>query len=473
MDAPNADLTSLRTEIAALGPSLAGDVLLEDSPGYDDARIVWNAMIDRRPAAIVRCRTIGDVIAAVQLASRHDVPMSIRAGGHNVAGHALGDGAVTLDLTGMRGVAVDPGARRAVVDGGATWADVDAATQAYGLATPGGLISETGVGGLTLSGGVGWLRSAYGLSIDNLLAADVVLADGRLVRASGRENEDLFWALRGGGGNFGVVVRFELALHPVGPTVMFCAPIYPLSAGSGPIRFWRDFLADKHDRIGSLVEFSTIPQSADFPQRYWGQRCYTIACVFAGDPNEGERVMQPLRKQGQLAADFSGQMDYCDVQRLFDQLMPTGQFRCYWKSHFLKELTDAAIDEAIENAAASPSDNMLSSIWNFGGATAQVPAEETAFGARDFGWMYSLDMVWSDAPDDKQMIDWTRKAWERARAHAHDRRLYLNFAGQDDDSAELTRNAFGRNYARLAQIKRTYDPRNLFRFNQNIEPGGK
>jgi len=268
-------------------------------------------------------------------------------------------------------------------------------------------------------------------------------------------------------------VRFELALHPVGPTVMFCAPIYPLSAGSGPIRFWRDFLADKHDRIGSLVEFSTIPQSADFPQRYWGQRCYTIACVFAGDPNEGERVMQPLRKQGQLAADFSGQMDYCDVQRLFDQLMPTGQFRCYWKSHFLKELTDAAIDEAIENAAASPSDNMLSSIWNFGGATAQVPAEETAFGARDFGWMYSLDMVWSDAPDDKQMIDWTRKAWERARAHAHDRRLYLNFAGQDDDSAELTRNAFGRNYARLAQIKRTYDPRNLFRFNQNIEPGGK
>ena len=251
---------------------------------------------------------------------------------------------------------------------------------------------------------------------------------------------------------------------------MFSAPIYPLSAGAGPIRFWREFLADKNDRIGSLVEFSTVPESEDFPEAYWGQRCYTIASVYAGDPDEGERVMQPLGGQGKLAADFSGQMDYCDVQRLFDALMPTGQFRCYWKSHLLGDLSDAAIDEAIENAARSPSDRMLSSIWNFGGATSAVPADETAFGDRSFGWMYSLDMVWSDPAGDGRMIEWTRAAWSWARAYAKDRRVYLNFAGQDADGAELTRDAFGPNYLRLSEIKRIYDPRNLFRFNQNIPP---
>jgi hypothetical protein len=445
-------------------------LLRPGSEAYDAARIVWNGMIDRRPAAILRCRSVEDIRAGVRWAAGQGLPVSIKAGGHNVAGHAVGEGALMLDLSGMRGVTVDPVARLAWVEGGALWADVDAATQAHGLATPGGLISETGVAGLTLSGGVGWLRSRHGLTIDNLLAAEVVTATGDLVRADASENPDLFWALRGGGGNFGVVARFCFALHPLGPEVMFCAPIYPASAGAGPIRFWRDFVSRHADVVGSLVEFSTVPESEDYDRTYWGQRCYTLGAVYAGDAAEGEALVAPLRALGPLVADFSGRMDYCDVQKLFDPLFPTGQFRCYWKSHLLRELGDAMIDEGLQNALDNPSDRSISSFWNFGGATARVPAGETAFGDRSFGWMYSLDSVWERPEDDERVRGWTRARWERFRRHALDGRLYLNFAGQDEDSPDLTRSAFGREFARLAEIKAKWDPRNMFRFNQNIPP---
>ena len=456
--------------LATLRFQLSGDLLAPGDHGYDAARSVWNGMIDRHPLAISRCKSAEDVIASVRFAGQQGLPVSIRGGGHNVAGHAVCDGGLMIDLSLMRGVRVSPDARSASVQGGALWADVGAATQAHGLATPGGLISETGVAGLTLSGGIGWLRSAHGLSIDNLLAVDIVTADGTLSRASPTEHADLFWALRGGGGNFGVVVNFEFNLHPVGPTVMFAAPIYPLSAGDGPIRFWRDFLADKSDVVGSLCEFSTVAASADYPQAFWGTRCYTLGAVYAGDAADGEHLLQPLRELGPMVADFSGQMPYCEVQKLFDPLYPAGEFRCYWKSHLLSRLTDEIIAEAIENAAASPSDKSISSLWNFGGATAAVPAEATAFGDRSFGWMYSLDSVWRDAADDEAVMGWTRGAWERARRHAHEGRLYLNFAGQDADSDELTRRAFGKQYGRLASIKKRYDPGNMFRFNQNIRP---
>jgi FAD/FMN-containing dehydrogenase len=252
--------------LAMLDSCLSGDLLTPQDASYDEARSVWNGMIDRRPLAISRCKSVGDVVASVRFASEHGLPVSIRAGGHNVAGHAVSDDGLMIDLSQMRGVEVNPSAKSASVQGGALWADVDAATQAHGLATPGGLISETGVTGLTLSGGVGWLRSAHGLCIDNLLAVDVVTANGALIRASLSENADLFWAIRGGGGNFGIVVNFEFKLHPFGPTVMFAAPIYPLSAGAGPIKFWRDFLADKSDVVGSICEFSTVAESPDYPQ---------------------------------------------------------------------------------------------------------------------------------------------------------------------------------------------------------------
>ncbi len=445
-------------------------LLRPGSAAYDAARAVWNPMIDRRPAAILRCASAADVQAGVRWAVAQGLPVSIKAGGHNVAGHAVGEGSLMLDLSGLRGVEVDPAARVARVEGGALWADVDAATQAHGLAVPGGLISDTGVAGLTLSGGVGWLRARAGLTIDNLLAADVVTAEGALIRADARQNADLFWALRGGGGNFGVVVRFLFALHPFGPEVMFCAPIYLASAGAGPIRVWRDHMLAHGDRIASLIDFETIPESPDYDPAFWGQRCYAMAAVPNCDPDEGERLIAPLRNLGPKAADFSGRIAYRDLQKLFDAMHPAGKFRCYWKSHFLKTLTDEMIDEALANALANPSDHSISSLWNFGGAVTAVPAGATAFGARDFGWMYSLDSAWERAEDDDRVRGWTRAAWDRFRRHAHDRRLYLNFAGQDEDSADLTRDALGGTFDRLAAIKAVFDPANLFRFNQNIPP---
>ena len=456
--------------IEGLGEQVEGEVLVSGQPGYDDARAVWNAMIDRKPAIIIRCKNADDVVQAVTYARDHNLPMSIRGGGHNVAGHAVCDDGVMIDLSLMRAVQVDAENRRARVEGGATWGDVDAKTQKFGLATPGGLISDTGVAGLTLSGGIGWLRSAYGLCIDNMLAVEIVTADGQKLIASETENADLLWAIRGGGGNFGVVTMFEFALHPVGPQVMFCAPIYPLAAGAGPIRFWRDFLADKNDKVGSLVEFSTAPEDDEIPQEFWGKRVYTLAAVYAGDADEGEKLMQPLREQGELVTDISGQMEYCELQKLFDTMMPAGDFRCYWKSHYLNSLSDEVIDMIMQENAQPPSPNTLSSIWNFGGATADVAADATAFGDRSMPYMLSIDSVWSDPADDDANLDWTRSFWQRMRAHSHNGRMYLNFPGQGEEGEKLLEDTFGANYSRLREIKRKFDPDNRFRFNQNLKP---
>ena len=456
--------------VGALRASVSGEVLVAGDPAYDPARAVWNAMIDRHPGVIVRCRTTADVIAAVTFARQRGQPVSVRGGGHNVAGHAVADGAVMVDLSPMNDVRVDPERARAFVQGGATWAAVDQATQEFGLATPGGLISDTGVGGLTLSGGIGWLRSRYGLAIDNLVSAEVVTADGRVARASAAENEDLFWALRGGGGNFGVVTGFEFALHPVGPTMMFAAPILPLDAGAGPIRAWRDFLADKHGSVGSLIEFSTVPAIPDYPEAAWGRRVYTIAALYAGDADEGEALLQPLRELAEPIVDFSGQMAYRDVQQLFDAVIPFGKHRCYWKSLFLAGLDDEAIDLIVAGNERPPSPNTLSSIWNFGGAIAEVDAAATAFGDRSMPWMVSIDSIWDTVDEDDANIAWTRAFWQRLQPYSDRGRIYLNFAGHGEDNDQLTRRTFGPNYERLAAIKRRYDPTNMFRFNQNIQP---
>jgi FAD/FMN-containing dehydrogenase len=457
-------------DLETLRGAVAGSVLVDGDDGYDAARAVWNVMIDRRPAVIVRCCGVADVIQAVRFARAHELPISIRGGGHNVAGHAVAEAGVMIDLSTMRSVRVDPAQRIAWVSGGATWRDVDRETQAFGLAVPGGLISDTGVGGLTLSGGVGWLRSRYGLTIDNLISADVVTADGSLVRASATDNADLLWALKGGGGNFGVVTAFEFALHPAGPMLMFCAPLYPLSAGTGPIRFWRDFMADNSDDVSSIVEFSTIPHDDTYPEQFWGQRIYTLAAVYAGDAAEGERLLQPLRELGEQVADFSGQMAYTEIQQLFDSLIPAGQYRCYWKSHYLNNLDDSTIDAIVANNAHPPSPNTLSSIWNFGGATARVGATETAFGDRSMPYMLSIDSIWNTTDDDGANIAWTREFWERMKPHSQDGRIYLNFPGMGEEGEELVRCSFGPNYKGLVEVKRKYDPHNIFRFNQNINP---
>jgi len=450
--------------------SVGGEVLVATDDSYDAARAVWNAMIDRRPGVIVRCRTTADVVAAVTFARVQRQPVAVRGGGHNVAGHAVADGGVMVDLSAMNDVRVDPDRARAFVGGGATWAAVDRATQEFGLATPGGLISDTGVGGLTLSGGIGWLRSRYGLAIDNLVSAEVVTADGRVLRASADENGDLFWALRGGGGNFGVVTEFEFALHRVGPTVMFAAPILPIEAGAGPIRAWRDFLAGKHGDVGSLIEFSTVPASPDYPETAWGRRVYTVAALYAGDPDEGAALLRPLLELGEAIVDFSGQMAYRDVQQLFDTVIPFGRHRCYWKSRYLNGLSDEAIEVIVAGNERPPSPRTLSSIWNFGGATADIEAAATAFGDRSMPWMVSVDSIWDHAAEDDANIAWTRAFWSRLEPFADRGRIYLNFAGHGEDNDELTRRTFGPNYQRLADIKRRYDPLNVFRFNQNIRP---
>lgn len=470
MDSP--DLAIPASAVEALRSAVLGNVFTAGDEGYDEARRVWNAMIDHRPALIVRCHGAADVIDAVNFACDHRLPVSVRGGGHNVAGHAVGDRSVMVDLSAMRGVRVDPENRRASVAAGVTWREVDRETQAFGLATPGGLISDTGVAGLTLSGGIGWLRSRHGLCIDNLVSADVVTADGRLVRASAEDNPDLLWALKGGGGNFGIVTAFEFALHPVGPTVMFCAPIYPIQAGGKPIRFWRDFLADKNEDVASLLEFSTVPEDESFPRETWGKRVYTMAAVYAGDPDQGERILQPLRELADPIADFSGKMDYCDLQQLFDTLIPFGQHRCYWKSHYLSGLDDGLIDLLVEGSANPPSPNTLTSIWNFGGATARVAAGDTAFGDRSMPYMFSIDSIWTTPQDDEANIAWTRAFWDRLMPYSDQGRIYLNFAGHGEDSENLVRRSFGPNYEKLAAIKRKYDPDNLFRFNQNIPPAG-
>jgi len=450
--------------------SLDGEVLYPGQSGYDKARSIWNAMIDRRPAIIAQCRNPSDVVNAVNYARNNDMAISIHGGGHNVAGHAVCDDGMMIDLSLMRAVSVDPNKKTALVEGGATWGDVDGATQQHGLATPGGLISETGVAGLTLSGGIGWLRSRHGLCIDNLLSMQVVTAAGELIESSENENADLFWALRGGGGNFGVVTRFEFALHPLGPTVMFCAPIYALDSGPEPIRFWRDFLADKNDDIGSLIEFSTIPEDPEFPEDAWGKRVYTMAAMFAGDADEGEKLLQPLRELAEPIVDFSGQIEYCELQKLFDAVAPFGQYRCYWKSHYINALTNDIIDEILEGNASPSSPNTLSSIWNFGGATARIPADSTAFGDRSMPYMFSIDSMWSDAQDDNDNIEWTRSFWKRMQAHSDQGRMYLSFPGQGEEGEKMVENTFGENYPKLRVIKKKYDPQNLFRFNQNISP---
>lgn len=459
------------TTIDELKSGFSGDVLVPGDPAYDEARQVWNAMIDRRPTLIARCESTEDVMAAVRFASDKGLPVSIRGGGHNVAGHAVCDTGVMVDLSKMRSVRVDPDKRIAYADGGATWADMDAATQVFGLATPGGLISETGVAGLTLSGGFGYLRGQHGLSIDNLLAADVVTADGRLTRASATENPDLLWALKGGGGNFGIVVRFEFALHPVGPEVFFVAPIYAMEDGPGPIRAWRDYISQHDEALAMICEFSTVPEDDEFPQQYWGKKVFALVAVVTGDLDAAEELARPLRELGPLVTDFSGRMPYAEVQRLFDAQTPFATMRCYWKALYLADLPDEMIDLAMANAKAAPSPNTISSLWNMGHGVRAVAAEATAFGDRSMGWMYSADGVWADAADDAANIAWARASWLKAEPFGHEGRAYLNFPGHGEDDT-LTRAAFGDGYDRLARIKAQYDPHNMFRFNQNITPAG-
>ena len=456
-------------DVADFKTTLRGNLLRPGGDAYDAARVVWNGMIDRRPAFIARCHGVADVIASVDFARSHGLLVAVRAGGHNVAGYAVCEGGLMIDLSPMHAVRVDPQARRAWIQGGATWSDVDCETTAFGLATPGGLISLTGVAGLTLSGGMGWLRGTHGLCIDNLASADVVMADGRLLRASETENGDLFWGLRGGGGNFGIVTSFEFRLHPIAPTVMFCAPAYPETRAREIMPLWRDFMATAPDRLSGLVEFSTIPDDPAYPAEARGVRVMALAAVYDGPAEEGEAVVRPLREFGSPLVDFSAQMPYRAVQTLYDGLFPKGRDRCYWKSLYLTGLDGSVIQDIVSQLDRRPSEMTFSSVWKFGGAVQRVAPGATPFGDRAMSYMLSIDSIWSKPADDAANIAWTRDFWSAMRRHSNGR-LYLNFPGHGEGE-DLVRDAFGKEvYARLAALKKKYDPTNFFRANQNILP---
>ena len=470
LNEPRIDPQPSPEAVAAFRASLRGALLQPGDEAFDATRVIWNGMIDRRPALIARCHGVADVIASVNFARAHGFRVSVRAGGHNVAGYAVCDGGLMIDLSPMHAVRVDPQARRAWVQGGATWGDVDCETTVFGLATPGGLISQTGVAGLTLSGGIGWLRGTHGLCIDNLASVDIVTADGRLLRASETENSDLFWAIRGGGGNFGIVTSFEFRLHPIKPTLMFCAPIYPETRAREVIPLWREFMATAPEQLSGLVEFSTIPDDPAYPAEARGVRVVALAAVYDGPADEGEAIVRPLRELGKPLVDFSGEMSYRTIQTLYDGLFPKGRDRCYWKSLYLLGLDNGVIEDIVSSLDKRPSELTFASVWKFGGAVQRVAPDATPFGDRSMSYMLSIDSIWSKPEDDAANIAWTRNFWFDMQRHSNGR-LYLNFPGHGEGE-DLVRKAFGGEiYARLTAVKQKYDSTNFFRLNQNILPG--
>jgi FAD/FMN-containing dehydrogenase len=452
--------------VQGLGARMLGDVLRPADGEYDDVRRVWNGMIDRYPALIARCRGAADVIEAVNFAREHDLPASIRGGGHNVAGSAVADGVVMIDLSSMRGVFVDPSARTVRVQGGAIWAEVDRETQIHGLATPGGVVSDTGVAGLTLHGGYGHLRRKYGLSIDNLLSVDIVTADGKLRRCSADENPDLFWAVRGAGGNFGVVTSFEFRLHSIGPEVFMCAPAYAAADAPQVLPKWRDFMATAPDEVTSMALFWSVPPG--FPEEMVGTPVLILAAVYAGPASDGEAVMQPLRELATPVIDLSHAQPYVTLQNAFDPFFPKGA-RYYWKSLYADDLGDDTIESLCRIAAERASPLSTVEIWHSGGAMHRVGPEETAFGRRDARYMLSFSASWSDPAGDAANVGWSRASWA-SMAPRTTGRSYLNFPGFAEEKEDMIRAAYGSNYERLAELKSIYDPTNLFRINHNIRP---
>jgi FAD/FMN-containing dehydrogenase len=435
-----------------------GALLRPGDAEYDAARRVDNAMIDRRPAVIARCAGVADVLAAVRFARAHDVLVSVRAGGHNVAGNAVCDGGLMIDLSPMKGIRVDPASRTAQVQAGVTWGELDAESQAFGLATTGGVISTTGVAGLTLGGGVGWLNGRFGLACDNLIAADVVTADGQFVRASERENEELFWGLRGGGGNFGIVTAFDFRLHPVGPIVLSGPVFHPASKAREVLRFYREFSANEPDELTTYAGLLTGPDGAPL---------VGVVPCFGGPPEQGEKLVERLRKFGPPAVDMIGPMPYVAVQRMFNDAFPPGRYQ-YWKSSLTPEISDALIDTVVEHMARVPSPHTAVMLEHYHGAYARPPATATAYSHR--GPTYDVVIIsnWTDPAAHARNIEWTKSLFAAVQPQVS-QAAYVNFLDADE-GADRVRAAYGENHARLVALKRKYDPTNFFRMNQNVRP---
>ena len=456
-----------------LQSSFRGSLIDQKNAEYEDRRRVWNSLIDKKPALIAVCSGQADVVTAVKFARKHNILLSIRGGGHNVGGSALCDDGITIDLTEMRSVRVNQSENTVHVQGGATLADVDRESQVFGLATATGNVSETGIAGLTLGGGFGNLRRKYGLSVDNLISVDIVNADGQVMHASVDENSDLFWAVRGGGGNFGVVTSFEFRLFPLGPEVYFASQFFDIGQASEVCRRWRDFMESASEDISSLGFFWTVPEIDAFPKEIRGQRIFLYGALYAGSAEEGEKELAPLRDIGDPILDLSAKGPYCSWQAGFDAFFTPGavyeNIYAYWKSQYLNSLTNEHIDELVEAAHNMPSNQCLIAIWHLGGAMARVAEDATAFGKRNAPYMLSYDSCWIDPKISESVIAWTRKQVEATERYASGG-LYLNFPGVGENTETLVRAAYGSNFDKLADVKRKYDPTNLFRVNQNIRP---
>lgn len=449
--------------LQTLAASLGGDTVAPGSDDYESTRQIWNAMIDRRPALIVRCAGTADVLASVRFARDHRLLTSIRGAGHNIAGNAVCDGGLMIDLTAMRSVRVDPWARRAHVEPGARLADLDRETQAFGLATPLGINSTTGVAGLTLGGGFGWLSRKHGLSVDNLASADLVTARGELVRASEDEHPDLFWAIRGGGGNFGVVTSFEFRLHPVGPEILAGLIVHPLAGAKELLQHVRDLAEACPDELSCWPVLRQAPPLPFLPAEAHGQPVLVLALCHAGDPATARRAIEPILALGEPLGSHLGPIAYAGWQAAFDPLLTPGA-RNYWKSHNFRRLPDEAIDLLVREAAQLPTSECEIFLGQLGGAVNRVPAEATAYPHRDACYVMNVHARWQDPADDASCVAWARRVFEATAPFATGG-AYVNFLTEEEARPEA---AWGANFGRLLAVKRRYDPDNLFRVNQNI-----
>ncbi len=455
---PNMTLESLKE-------SVRGPVITPDSPEYDDARQVHNAMIDRRPRVIVRPANSGDVMTAIRFAQENGLPVATRGGAHSVPGFGTADDAVVIDLVQRRSVRVDPHTHHVRADGGATWGDFNAATYPFGLATTGGVVSTTGIGGLTLGGGIGHLARGLGLSCDNLISADVITADGMLHIASEKENDELFWAIRGGSGNFGVVTSFEYQLHPVKD--VYAGPMFfELEHAKAILEFYREYIKDAPEEMGVFPAFQIAPPLPFIPEERHGEPFVAMVACWAGALEDGERAFQPFHDVAPVMAEHVGPMPYPALNSAFDGLYPPG-LQHYWKANFVRELTDEAIQAHLEHGPKVPAVNSTMHIYPINGACHRVASNATAFAHREASFATVIAGMWPDPAQNEDNIAWVRGYYD-ATAPESEEGGYVNFAAEDDQ--DRVRANYGESYERLAQLKRQYDPDNLFRVNQNIKP---
>jgi len=455
-------------DVEELRSGFAGELVRPEDPGYEDARKIWNGAIDRRPGLIARCTGTADIIAAVGFARERDLLVAVRGGAHNVAGTALCEGGLVIDLSGMKGIRVDPENRRAWAQPGVLWGELDHETQTFGLATTGGIVTHTGISGLTLGGGIGWLMRKHGLTIDNLVSADLVTAEGEFVKASEDENPDLFWGIRGGGGNFGIVTSFEYRLHPVGPTVLAGPIFFPMDEAPRIIRFYREFITSVPDDYTSVLNLRLAPAVPFLPEELHGKPVIAVVSCYAGSIEEGEEVVRPLRQVAKPLVDLLAPKPYTTHQAMFNPTVPHG-WHYYWKSQELPELSEGAADVLVEHSMRITSPLSYTVIFQLGGAVSRVGEDDTAYSHRDMGHNVNINGIWT-ADDEKadEHIAWTRDFHAALERHAPEA-VYMNFLG--DEGQDRVVAAYGEEkYERLVALKERYDPTNFFRLNQNIRP---